>query len=228
VRKILVTITSTPRANWQEKIEEIDRLKIKEAAFFPTCLKLEERQKAYRLLEKTKLKKIPFVHLRSDMKPFEVEFLKKRYKTEIFNCHPESEHPLSKALWPYRKEIYIENTKSFLPEEEISKFAGICLDFSHLESVKFFAPKVYKQNLEVIKKFPIGCNHISCFKGKSKFLPVKFLQSFGSHFLNSLKDLSYLKNFPKEFFSDFIAIELENSLKKQLEIKKYLHSITLE
>lgn len=37
--------------------------------------------------------------------------------------------------------------------------------------------------------------------------------------------MDYLKNYPQEFFPEYMAIELENSLEEQIEIKKYLQNI---
>lgn len=57
-RIILPGLTTTNRETWRDKIQEIDKLKIKQLALFPTCIDFKERQKMYKLLEKTNLEKI--------------------------------------------------------------------------------------------------------------------------------------------------------------------------
>jgi len=226
MRKILVTITTIYDPNWRKKIREIDELNIKEAALFLTGLNPQERKECYQLLRKTTLIKIPFVHLRSDMAPWELKFLIKNYQSKIFNIHSETQYPLKHNLSSYSNQIYIENTNCLLNEKELQKWAGICLDFSHLEDDRCLSPKRYRYNLKIIKKYPLGCNHISAVRKKishhSQYGDVK-----SSHWIQDLAEVNYLKNFPKEFFSPVMAIELENSLKKQLKVKRYIETFSL-
>ena len=88
-KKILLGLTTiTPKEEWKNKVKEIDELGIKEVALFPTCLNLEERKELYRLLENTKLERIPHVHIREeDTESWELDYLVKRYKTQVFNTH---------------------------------------------------------------------------------------------------------------------------------------------
>ena len=79
--QFLVGITTTDGSDWQGKIEEASILGLEKVAVFLTCLKFEERQKMYKLLEKSCIKEIPFVHLRSDMKNDELDYLVKQFKT---------------------------------------------------------------------------------------------------------------------------------------------------
>ena len=224
--KVLVTITTTHRSNWRQKIREVDELNIKEVALFLTGLNSQERKECYRLLKKTKLIKIPFVHLKSDMAPWELKFLIKNYQSKTFNIHSEAQYPLKHNLSPYSNQIYIENTDCFLNEKEIQKWAGICLDLSHLEDNRYLNPKKYHHNLKIIKKYPLGCNHISAVRKKA-FHHSQYGNIKSSHWIKDLSEVNYLKNFPKEFFSSVMAIELENSLKKQLKVKKYIENLAL-
>jgi hypothetical protein len=226
MRKILVTITTTSRSNWRKKTREIDELNIKEAALFLTGINSQERKECYQLLKKTKLIKIPFVHLKSDMAPWELEFLIKNYQSKIFNIHSEAQHPLKYDLSPYSNQIYIENTNCFLNEKEVQKWAGICLDLSHLEDDRYLNSKRYHHNLKIIKKYPLGCNHISAVRKKA-FFHSQYGNIKSSHWIQNLAEVNYLKNFPKKFFSPVIAIELENSLKKQLKVKKYIETMNI-
>jgi len=58
--QFLVSITTTKGADWEARIKEIDKLKIKKLALFVTCVNEKERKKLYQALEKTSLKEIPF------------------------------------------------------------------------------------------------------------------------------------------------------------------------
>jgi len=67
--RILPTIVTTSYYNhslsgYAEKIKEACLLGLEEVCFFPAAIDKKERRKAYRLLEKNKVKAIPFVHLR--------------------------------------------------------------------------------------------------------------------------------------------------------------------
>ena len=48
--------------------------------------------------------------------------------------------------------------------------------------------------------------------------------SYSSHLLKDYHELDYIKKY-KKFLPDLISIELENSFKELLEIKKYLEKI---
>ena len=75
-------------------------------------------------------------------------------------------------------------------------------------------PKMFKQTLKMIKKYPIGCNHISAIKKKSHFNKNSATFRYDNHHLADLSDLDYLKRYPLNYFFDFIAIELENSIEE--------------
>ncbi|MFA6551788.1 MAG: hypothetical protein WCV41_04655, partial [Patescibacteria group bacterium] len=110
--KILPTITTTSvrGRDWREQFKEIKELDLKEAAFFPTCLRgRKAREKAYALIENSPIKTIPFVHLRADMDNEEIEYLMKNYGTKIFNIHSKKEHAPQYDLSKYKDIIYVEN-----------------------------------------------------------------------------------------------------------------------
>ena len=86
--KILPSLVTTHGSDFREKIRELKKLGLEEIAFFPTVLTAQERPEAYRLLAETKVKRIPFVHLRSDMTIKEMDFLEKKYKTKVIIAHP--------------------------------------------------------------------------------------------------------------------------------------------
>ena len=222
---ILPTITTTHDSNWKEKIEEIDKLNLEEVALFPTCLNKEERKEMYELLDKTKLKRIPFVHIRSDFDEEEIGWLKEKYQTKVFNTHSEKLYPLFNSWDKYKKDfIYLENTHLGFPEDELKIYAGICIDFSHLENDRLLYPERYEQSLQIIKKVKIGCAHLSAIRSENRFDEKEELR-YDFHKLNNLSDMDYLKNYSQEYFPEYMAIELENSLEEQIEIKKYLQNI---
>lgn len=198
---------------------------IREACLFLTNLLPEERKSLYDFLEKSKIKKIPFVHLRSDMELWELDYFVKNYSTEVFNIHTEKSYPLLYNLSKYKDIIYVENIRSFCEEEELKNWAGICLDFTHLENDRISNKKRYDAIATALEKHKIGCNHISSIKNKPTFDNDSKQQRYDKHLLENLSELDYLKNYPAHYFSRFLAIELENSIKEQLEAKNYIIEI---
>ncbi len=234
--RVLSTVTTVSNlnpaisdSNWRSKVKEICNLNIKEIAIFPTCLDEEERKELYELLENSSVRKIPFVHLRGDMQTKEIEYLIKNYGTEVFNMHSGKEYPYPEDCLKFREKICIENVYCSLDEEEIKKFSGICIDFSHLENDRLLYEKKFEHNTQVIEKFSVKCNHISAIKKEawldSKSKHYKHNVRYDAHYLKELSELNYLKNYPLKYFSRYIAIELENNIKEQLEIKSYLEKI---
>jgi len=219
-RKIFPSVTTVTNSDWKKKVEEVRKLGLKEICLFPTCLDVNAREELYNLLEKTEIEKIPLVHIKGDMKVEELDYLVENYKTEVFNIHSQQEYPMTYDLEKYKNIIYIENTFTPLDEEEIKNFAGICLDLSHLERKRLLDQHLYKNNIEIIEKYPCGCNHISAIK---KF-PIKDKDRlvYDSHYLEDLSELDYLKRYPVDYFSSIIAIELENTIEEQLKAKDYI------
>lgn len=220
-RKILPSITTITKSIWRDKIKEIKRLELKEVFLFLSSLKQERRKELYELLRQSGVEKIPFVHLKSDMELWELDYLVKNYETEVFNIHTQREYPLSHDYSKYKDIIYVENTILPLDEEEIKSFAGICLDLSHLEGSRVMRKDIYEHDIKLIKKYSIGCNHISAID-ESSFSSDNPNPVYDDHFINDLSELDYIKKYPKEYFSPFIAIELENSIEEQLRAKEYI------
>lgn len=223
--KFIPSITTTKGSDWKEKLKEIEILKIEEVAFFSTCLTKEQRKNFYEALKQSSIKRIPFVHLRSDMDVSELEFLVNNYDARIFNTHSERLFPIDNEwLVKYRELICIENTHDApLDGEEIKKYGGICLDFAHLENLRLLESDRYKKEVEVLSKFPIKCNHISVIKKEFSFVDSKTRKlQYDSHHLDNLSELDYLKNYPVQYFSDYCAIELDNKISEQLEAIEYI------
>lgn len=227
----------TTDGNHLEKLEEAIKLGLKDVCFFATQLSLEGRKDFYRLLEKSTIKYIPLVHIKDDMELWELDYFIKNFQTELFNCHPQAEHKLKNNLTKYRKRIFVENTFFPLDENDVRLFGGICIDFSHLETMRHSKPDTYNLYLQFIEKYHCGCGHVSA-EGKISSSSVlrkfpkyfsflgKFLKNkYSAHFLKDLKDLDYLKRYQK-YFPSIMALELENSLEEQLKIIAYLSSKT--
>ena len=222
--KFIPAIATTKGSDWREKIKEIKNLNLKEMAFFPTCLNKKERKEFYQLIEKSGLEKIPFVHLRSDMKIKELDYLIKNWKTEVFNIHTQIEYPLVYDYSKYKDIIYIENVYHPFDKKELKEFAGICLDFSHLENDRLLEKKRFKHNFKILDIYPIGCNHISAIK-KTTYIDEAGYIRCAFHYLKNFSELDYLKKYPLKYFSPFCAIELENSILKQLKAIEYIKNL---
>lgn len=228
--KILLGLTTTYKSDWRGKIREIDKLGLREIALFPTCLKIKERGELYKLLEKTKLKKIPFVHIRHDFEKQEFIYLEKKFGTKVFNTHF---HKMSDKFITenkkYLKRIYLENGRPF-PDDLVyllDTFAGLCLDISHWEDYdKIQEIASYKKLPKLLKKYKAGCCHISAVRKEPFFEEDEGEKKkfYNSHWLRDLSELNYVKKYIK-YLPSICAIELENSFKEQLEAKKYLEKI---
>jgi len=219
---IFPSITTTPGSDWRAKIKEADELGLVEVALFPTCLDKTGREELYGLLGRSKIKRIPFVHLRNDMSLEEVDFLIKRYKTEIFNTHSQTTHPFLFDLSAYYDKIYLENVRHIFDGSELKEFAGLCIDFSHLENDRLLQPERFENFKKLISSFPVGCNHINAIQKEEHFDEEIREDRRDRHFFRDLSELDYLKNYPAGYFSDFIALEMENDLAAQLEAKEYI------
>jgi len=222
--KILLTITTTRGSDWRNKIKEINKLGIEEISVFPTALDKKERQEMYELLETSCVKSIPFIHLRNDMDIEELDYFVKNYKTEVFNTHTEREYPFLRDYSKYKDIIFIENVYKPFDEKELRKFGGICLDISHFENDRRLRKEIFDENVKTLKKVKIGCNHISGISEET-YKDDLDEERCSPHFVENLSQLDYIKNYPREYFSPYIAIELENSIEEQLNIRNYISDL---
>lgn len=213
--------------DWMKMIEDIKRLKLKEIGLFPTVLEKEARYKLYEELKKTSIEKIPFVHLRGqDMDLEELDFLVENFHTEVFNIHTTATWPVVFDYSKYAKQIFIENGKLVPTEEELSKFGGLCIDFSHWENQVLLGDEEYDRQMKArIEKYPIGVCHLSTIMDELFPNPFKpEILQHDSHRMNNLSEFDYLKKYI-EYIPEISAIELENSIKDQLKVKEYLLEI---
>ena len=232
-KKILPGLTTITPGEWKNKVKEIDELGLKEIALFPTCLDYKARHELYHLLEKTGLSSIPHVHLREeDFEVEELDYLVKRFKTQVFNVNPTLRTmEFLKRNKKYKNRIFIENVHTIAENfEDLAKQSGgICLDLAHWEDYGSIQKvKGYEILSQLVKKYKIGLNHISAIKPKLEVyhdrLTGQDYTNFNSHYLNDFSELDYVKKY-KNYLADIISIELENPLKRQLEVKSYLEKI---
>lgn len=231
-RKILVSLTSLAAisefdlSGWRPKIQEIKKFGLTEIALFLTGLQKEERKELYEALENTSIKIIPHVHLKTDMSLEELDYLSERYKVEVFNLHSTAEWPLMYDYGKYFEKIFIENCWNVPKEEEIKKFGGLCVDFAHWEGKRLENDLNYDKNMTyAVENYRIGCAHVSVIKDKPTPVVInKNLLMYDSHEMESLRELDYIKRY-KKYLPNIISIELENSIKEQIEAKKYLEKI---
>lgn len=231
-KKILLGLTTTPKSDWRAKIREINELGIKELALFPTCLKPEERKELYKLLETTKLESIPHVHLRGDdMEEWELDFLVSRYKTKVFNIHPNIEDSKVLGYKKYQGKIYIENLREIddIFMKSLNNSAGACLDISHYEDYGAIQGNLgYDKFSRILDQHKIGCCHISSVvlmpEEVTDYISGKKTLAYSRHFLEKMEDLDYVKKYV-QYLPEFVSIELENSLQEQIKVKEYLEKI---
>ena len=221
--KILLGLTTSPRSNWREKIEECKKFGISEVALFLTFLDLPERQELYKLLEKSPVKSIPHVHLRNDMETEEIDFLIEKYKIQVFNIHSlKSKDKFDyEKLAKYKSMIYLENQGRVPKESEVEMFAGFCIDFAHWASDfegSNLRRKSYRNFEEKIRKFGVGVGHVSAIRSFLGFV------NCDSHMMRELKELDYMKSY-LDFLPPIVSLELENTFEEQLKAKAYLEEM---
>ena len=212
--RIYPCITTGPNQSWQSKIWECDRLGITAVSVFPTFLKLSERKRLYEALQKSNIKYIPHVHIRDDFQKWEMDFFFNNYGTRHFNIHEYSFDDLYN--YPeYKKYIYLEyNYNNYIPKMvNLNRIAGLCIDLSHFWAAKSRGAKEFDEINSNLKSHIVGCNHLN---GYSKKLRID------KHYIQNLRQLDYLKNIPKKYFGNIITLEMQNSIKKQLQYKKYI------
>ena len=149
----------------------------------------------------------------------EYQYLIDTFDTEIFNLHSTDEfplkHPLSNEI---RARIFIENTRigHALSPRELSGFAGICFDLSHLEDTRRNSPARYREMLALTAAKPVGANHISAVTEDLAALQGKW-RLYSKHEARRPADFEYISGLDPRAFAHLCAIELENPLREQLE-----------
>lgn len=229
--KILVSLTTYKNPDWRETIADLKKFNVKEFAFFLTSMKAKEERMAIMRTIKAELEdvSIPVCHIRQDMDPEELDFMIDNFGTKKFNIHPDSglspDHDYSK----YMNIIYVENSGSGLingiSEEILKQYAGICLDLSHLENCRKQKAPGYEIDVDLAQRYPIGWNHISAMTEESIYASEINSHSYERHHLEKLNQVDYIKSYYPDYFGEYAAIEMFNSIESQLEIKHYIEKI---
>lgn len=229
--KILVSLTTLDNPDWQRNLADLKRFGIKEFAIFPNCINSrEERMELFEsVIRELGQVSIPFSHIRADMHPDEIDFMVKNFNTKAVNIHPTSEWPTTYDLSNYKDIIYVENAGpafwNGLTDKDIEGFAGVCLDLSHLESVRLQKVAGYDVNINISKKYKIGANHMSAMTDKLTEVPQYNSATYDNHYLSDLKEMDYIKQYYPKYFGPYAAIELKNSIEDQIKIKDYVEKM---
>jgi hypothetical protein len=223
----VITYQPSDPAAWKRFVEEFPRANLSRIALFLTGLDPKGRKECYAALSRT-LKthpfSIPFVHARNDMHPDEYDFLTETFGTVRFNLHPARSRSYSYDLPArLRERIYIENIGHNrkdvrLEERDLEGFAGICLDFAHLEMERLNIPEYYRTLTELLDRIPIGANHVSAVtrvKGIAEDI----------HAFQDLSEFDYIRDIPRTYVADFVALELCEPLEKQMQVKVMLEEM---
>lgn len=211
--RFLPGLTSTDRTAITAFVRDLAASETRAVALFPTCLERGEREALYRDLEAIKGLRLPHVHLRSDMGLDELDYLKKRFATEVFNIHARG------SLYPYGRDpgshavsIYVENADSLPVAEELVGLGGLCLDFAHWESARLLGRPGYEGFGALAAATPIGCCHISAIRPGVR----SAWGGFDHHRFSGLGDLDYVLRYRAFFPRGWASLELENGLGEQL------------
>ncbi|MCF7910360.1 hypothetical protein K9L16_01660 [Candidatus Pacearchaeota archaeon] len=216
--KILLSITGSRRKHWQEKLAEIEKYKIKKIALFLEIFTKKQRQEIYSALLNSNIKEIPFVHARNDMAIDEFKFLIKNFKTKYFNIHENSFKYLDKWKGIHKKLLLEMNYNNQIPNNiNIKKIKGFCIDVAHFTAARERGKKEYLFIMRYQKnKKLFKANHIS---GYSYFWKRDL------HKPKKLKQFNYLQTIPDFIFGDYIAIEVFNSIKEQIQFKDHIYNL---
>ncbi|MFA5249669.1 MAG: hypothetical protein WC397_04015 [Candidatus Paceibacterota bacterium] len=221
--QILPSITTVGKADWRTQIKDARDLGITEAGLFLNGLDMKGRAELCDLLGDSSITSIPVVHLKNDVTEMEVEYFFNEYSTKVFTTHSGAEYPFYTALPKFEKNIFIENTSILFNENELRRYGGICLNISHLENERLHDRERYDYFRNLLDVYLVGCNYISAMK--KEILSDAGRPQHDSYFLKNNSELDYILNYPKNYFSNFIVLELENDLKTQLEAKDHIFDL---
>lgn len=202
------------RPDWEGQLKEINELGLEKAAVFVEWLEKPQREQIYEALLKSCVKEVPFVHLRDDTDGSDIRFFAENFNTRFFNIHEEHFNVLErwKGYWHM---LYLEmNYDSRIAENiDVEKIGGFCVDFSHFKSAIDRGAKEASFIFSEKNKAKFACNHLNGYDAVKKT---------DVHLVCDIKQLDYLITLPKFIFGDIIALEMTNTIKEQLEFKKFI------
>lgn len=214
-QRILVSITGFTDKHWRDKLKEVEKFKLGRVALFLERFKESQRKEIYRAILDSRIRNIPLIHIRNDMKRGELVFLKRNFGCRYLTVHEDSFRHLKKWKGFY-KNLFLEMNYDNLVAGfvKIKKIGGFCVDLSHFKA----AEKKWSKEFQYIlkrkeKSWLFGCNHLNGYS---------YQQNADIHLVKSLREFDYLKTLPEFLFGKAIAIETDNSIAEQLKFKKYL------
>ncbi len=214
-KRILVSITGRTEKDWRNKLNEIENLKIHKIALFLEMYPYQQRKKIYKNILESCILDIPLVHIRNDMKIDELIFLKENFNTKCFTIHETSFRYLQKWRGFY-KHLFLEmDFNNYIPLlTNVKKIGGFCIDLSHYQASKDRSTLEfnYIKKREHYRRYFI-CNHLNGYS---------FRKKQDIHMVRHLTNFDYLRNLPLFLFGKFIALEMFNSIRKQLKFKDYI------
>jgi len=212
-KRMLLSITGKTQKDWVSKLEEIKKYKINTVALFLEHYKIKQRKKIYNELLKSSIKKIPLVHIKNDMRKWELKFLIEKFNSQYLTIHESSFNILEK--WKgYYKKLYLEmNYDNYLPSNvKVEKIGGFCLDLSHFKSSEESWTKEFFYMINKNKKY-FKCNHLNGYS---------YEKNTDLHTIKNLAEFNYLKTLPNFIFGRAIALETFNNLNEQIKFKRYI------
>ncbi|MFA5155587.1 MAG: hypothetical protein WC453_04105 [Patescibacteria group bacterium] len=195
------------------RIEEADSHQVRRVALFLTQVNPRERRQVYRALLASKIKEVPFVHLRNDLSAREIDFLEQHFRPRYYNMHVSGFRYLSKWL-KIRRKIYLEfgGHSKLLPSFRLDRIGGFCIDLAHYKIGETLHSEAFKyQQARRRQKKLFVCNHLNGYDSKDNAC---------IHQPGRWADFAYLKTLPDFVFGRFIALEMENPIKEQLAWRK--------
>jgi len=214
---IIIGLTGKTQAEILEKIEECQKLGIKEASLFLEFIAKQDRGEIYTSLLSSKIKNIPLVHIRHDFSTDELTLLKKKFKTKYFTLHEENFAQDDILKWRgFYKDLCLEmNFDNVVSKKvDVKKIGGFCVDLAHFKAgmEKLNKDFEYVFDKKNNKKY-FDCNHLNGYNPKT---------NCDMHTIKDLSDFDYLKTLPKFLFGKVIALETFNSIEEQLKFLSYL------
>ena len=212
--KILLSITGTESFDWADKLKEINARKIDEVAVFLESFDKKERDNFYRLLLKSTVKTVPFVHLRDDVTKEEIKFFIDRFKTKYFNIHEDHFKKLNQ--WQgYWDKLYLEMdfNDEVAKDVKVRKIGGFCVDLAHLKAAIGRGTEEASYIFLRKNEAEISCNHLNGYDP---------LEMKDIHLVKDLSAFDFLITLPKYAFGKIIALEVYNSIEEQIKFKEYL------
>lgn len=213
-KRIFLGLTGKDNLDWKEKLKEVEKFNIDTIAVFLSRFDEQERDNFYRFLEKSKIKKIPLVHIRDDTSPEEINYFKERYGTRYFNIH---EHNFSQIdQWQENlKDLYLEMDYSNSIEKNVivRKIGGFCIDLAH------FMGAIERGSEEAVYIFNhkdsafFDCNHIGGYCQEK-------MQDM--HYIDKKERFDYLRKIPEYVLGKVMSLEVDNPIEEQIEFREYI------